>query len=59
MIESAGCEASRPIDIRIVLWNVLYAFRSPLWKGLDNRPYLHAAHAGKAYKCWAFTGLNA
>ena len=30
------------------LWVFLYAFRSPLWRGLDNLSHLPADRAGKA-----------
>ena len=36
------------------LWVFLYAFRSPLWRGLDNLSRLPADHAGKALKWLAF-----
>ena len=35
-------------------WFFLYAFRSPLWRGLDNLSRLPADHAGKALKWLAF-----
>ncbi len=36
-----------------------YAFRSPLWRGLDNLSCLPADHVGKPCHGWAFTVLNA
>ena len=32
------------------LWIFLYAFKSLLWRGLDNLSYLPADHAGKDLK---------
>ncbi len=32
------------------LWVVFYAFRSPLWRGLDNLSHLSADYAGKDLK---------
>ena len=40
------------------LWVFLYAFRSPLWRGLDNLSRLPADHAGKALKWLAFQWLK-
>lgn len=39
-------------------WVFLYAFRSPLWQGLDNLSRLPADHAGKALKWRAFQRLK-
>ena len=36
------------------LWVFLYAFRSPLWRGLDNLSHLSADHAGEALLWLAF-----
>ena len=36
------------------LWGFLYAFRSPLWRGLDNLSHLPADHAPKALKWLGF-----
>ena len=35
-------------------WVFLYAFRSPLWRGLDNLSHLSADHAGEALLWLAF-----
>jgi len=35
-------------------WDFLYAFRSPLWRGLDNLSHSPADHAGKALKWLGF-----
>ena len=38
----------------VSLWAFLYAFRSPLWWGLNNLSRLPADHAGKALKWLGF-----
>ena len=40
------------------LWVFLYAFRSPLWRGLDNLSRLPADHAGKTLSRLAYQRLK-